>query len=101
MFFLSEKVLRIGGASLLSQYPGGRGRWITETDATLLCRMHSRTAGAAQKHCPPPQRKNEGEEWVGGLHTPVVPALRREAEAVEYLGISGQPDLHHEFQATY
>lgn len=71
--FLSEKVLRIGGASLLSQYPGGRGRWITETDATLLCRMRSRTARAAQKHCPPPQKKNEGEEWLGGLAHTCIP----------------------------
>jgi hypothetical protein len=39
-----------GGASLLSQHSGGRGRWISEFVASLVYRVSSRTARATQRN---------------------------------------------------
>jgi hypothetical protein len=35
-----------GGTCLLSQYPGGRDRWVSEFEASLLYKVSSRTAKA-------------------------------------------------------
>jgi hypothetical protein len=39
-----------GGACLYSQRLGGRGRWISEFEASLLYRVSSRTARATQRN---------------------------------------------------
>jgi hypothetical protein len=39
-----------GGACLYSQHLGGRGRWISEFEASLVYRVSSRTARAIQKN---------------------------------------------------
>ena len=48
-----------GGASLLSQHSGGRGRWISEFVASLVYRVSSRTARATQRN---PVSKNQGKK---------------------------------------
>jgi hypothetical protein len=39
-----------GGTRLLSQHLGGRGRWISEFEASLVYRVSSRTARATQRN---------------------------------------------------
>jgi hypothetical protein len=45
-----------GGAHLLSQHSGGRDRWISEFEASLVYRVSSRTARAIQRN---PVSKNQ------------------------------------------
>jgi hypothetical protein len=45
-----------GGACLESQHLGGRGRWISEFEASLVYRVSSRTARAIQRN---PVSKNK------------------------------------------
>jgi hypothetical protein len=47
---------RRGGARLLSQHSGGRGRRISEFEASLVYKVSSRTARAIQKN---PVSKNQ------------------------------------------
>jgi hypothetical protein len=39
-----------GGARLYSQHSGGRGRWISEFEASLVYKVSSRTARATQRN---------------------------------------------------
>jgi hypothetical protein len=39
-----------GGACLSSQHSGGRGRWISEFEASLVYKVSSRTARAIQRN---------------------------------------------------
>ena len=51
------------GCTPLIPDPGGRGRWITEFEVSLVSRGSSRTARTTEKpyHSPPPKlRKNKG-----------------------------------------
>ena len=48
-----------GGASLKSQHLGGRGRWISEFEASLVYRVSSRTARTTQRN---PVSKNQKKE---------------------------------------
>jgi hypothetical protein len=41
---------RCGGAHLSFQYSGGRGRWISEFEASLIYRVSSRTAKATWRN---------------------------------------------------
>jgi hypothetical protein len=40
-----------GGARLQSQHLGGRGRWISEFEASLVYKVSSRTVRATEKPC--------------------------------------------------
>jgi hypothetical protein len=56
----------VGGARLKSQQSGGRGRQISEFEASLVYRMSSRTARATQRNPtstpPPPKKKKRKKE---------------------------------------
>jgi hypothetical protein len=44
---------------------GGRGRWISEFEASLVYRVSSRTARAAQRN-PVSKNKTKQKKWKGG-----------------------------------
>jgi hypothetical protein len=51
--FIEIKMLKDagrGGARLQSQHSGGRGRWISEFEASLVYKVSSRTARAIQRN---------------------------------------------------
>jgi hypothetical protein len=51
--YSSIKILGLagrGGSCLQSQHSGGRGRWISEFEASLVYRVSSRTARATQRN---------------------------------------------------
>jgi hypothetical protein len=48
-----------GGACLKSQHSGGRGRWISEFEASLVYKVSSRTARAIQRN---PVSKNKKQQ---------------------------------------
>jgi hypothetical protein len=50
---------RHGGTHLQSQHSGGRGRWISEFEASLVYSVSSRTARAIQRN---PVAKNQKEK---------------------------------------
>jgi hypothetical protein len=51
IFFLKKSILAgRGGTCLWSQHLGGRGRWISEFEASLVYRVSSRTAKATQRN---------------------------------------------------
>jgi hypothetical protein len=49
----------LGGARLQSQHLGGRGRWISEFEDSLVYRVSSRTARATQRN---PVSKNQNKQ---------------------------------------
>jgi hypothetical protein len=54
-----------GGASLKSQHLGGRGRQISEFEASLVYKVSSRTARTAQRN-PVSKNKNKNKKrWAG------------------------------------
>jgi hypothetical protein len=65
-----------GGACLKSLHLGGRGRWISEFEASLVYRVSSRTAGATQRnpvskpppHPPPPRKR----VCIVSVNTPIT-----------------------------
>jgi hypothetical protein len=63
-------MLGSGGECLQSQHLGGRGRWISEFEASLVYRVSSRTARATQrnpvsknKQTKKPKNKKKGMCW--------------------------------------
>ena len=59
-FYLTKSNPGSGGPSLLSQHLGGRGRQISELEASLVYRVSSRTARATQRN--PVWKKNKTKQ---------------------------------------
>jgi hypothetical protein len=53
-----------GGACLKSQHSGGRGRRISEFEASLVYKVSSRTARATEKPCLEKKQKNKKNKNV-------------------------------------
>jgi hypothetical protein len=80
-----------GGARLYSQHLGGRGRRISEFEASLVYRVSSRTVRATQRNLvsknhkkkkkqkqkPKVDKNNLGQWW---WCTPLIPALERQRQ---------------------
>jgi hypothetical protein len=77
-----------------TQHLGGRGRWISEFETSLVYRVSSRTARATQRN---PVSKNKklyirintilGREWY--MH--LIPALRSQRQASELCDFEASP----------
>jgi hypothetical protein len=67
-----------GGACLSSQHLGGRGRWISEFEASLVYRVSSRTARATQRNPvlknkqTNKQTRNKKNRYLGELNKEIL-----------------------------
>jgi hypothetical protein len=58
---------------------GGRGRWISEFEASLVYRVSSRTARATQRNLVSEKKKRERESWEW-YNIYLIPAFRRKGQ---------------------
>jgi hypothetical protein len=71
--FKNTELAGCGGARLKSQHSGGRGRWISEFEASLVYRVSSRITRATQRN--PVSKKKKNTE-LGEWFVPAIAALR-------------------------
>jgi hypothetical protein len=61
--------LASGGAHLSSQHLGGRGRWISEFEASLVYKVSSKTARATRRNPVSKNQKKQSNKQTKKNHT--------------------------------
>jgi hypothetical protein len=75
----------------LIPHSGGRGRWISEFEASLLYKVSSRTARATQRN---PVSKNKNKKKTKNKETKPFPGVRKMAQCLRSLTLALGPSIY-------